>query len=524
MNKSILTLLFALAGVAFSQAQAAAPQTNLCRAELQQAHDAHDLNGIKALLDFNLTPQCVTKILLLRSDAHLSNALLLTVFKEATKNLQQNGSSSGSSGTTNLLSKGLTSKLLDFASEYGAITQTSSGQTSTVSGSLDGIPLAIESHSAGLVAECPLNIVSNSCIESGLLDILGRFSYSVAFNTAQATQVNATASGAPNGNAQLAKFNENGNAATVTQITGKFVIVPPRVKFTKLTDALQKLEKTSDLQQHADQFGKAARVLRGYQQDASNAWRQWRDATAQHLLDTQNGDLVQEWENSGNQLGATLKSGSGHPTDDDITQAALTFSAAYAGLGAAERQFFNSQLDKPILTFEYDENRPVSQPSNSVLRFIYSQQVAGWTLTGNGAFSFYDSTPSAAIPGAGRTRDWQLAAEGDHDLPSLGFLGKPTFTAAYYFQDQVSPSILDVKPAEPVPGITFVGLLSGATQVFAQKGNIHVGQIRVSFGKTGSGLRVPFSFTASNRTELLTSPTWRGQVGISYDFDALLPK
>jgi hypothetical protein len=175
------------------------------------------------------------------------------------------------------------------------------------------------------------------------------------------------------------------------------------------------------------------------------------------------------------------------------------------------------------LTFEYDENRPASQPTNSVFRAIFQHKFTQFTLTANGAFSIYDSDPSSTIPGASRLRDIQAAAQADHDFQlNSAITGKigMTLTGAYYFQHQSSPAILNVDPSSPVPGVTFTGLPPNATQVFAEKGNISIGQVKLSVG-SGSNIKVPISVTYSNRTELITKPTWRGQIGISYDFDSL---
>ena len=100
----------------------------------------------------------------------------------------------------------------------------------------------------------------------------------------------------------------------------------------------------------------------------------------------------------------------------------------------------------------------------------------------------------------------------------------PTFSVAYYFQDQTSPAILNVTPSGPVSGVTFAGLSSNATQVFAQKGKISIGQLRISLGSSKSGLRFPIAITGSNRTELITASKLGAQIGISYDFDSLFTK
>jgi hypothetical protein len=144
-----------------------------------------------------------------------------------------------------------------------------------------------------------------------------------------------------------------------------------------------------------------------------------------------------------------------------------------------------------------------------------------WTFTANVAGSIYNSEPAASIPGASRLRDVQAGAEADRVLPKIWLVGQTTLSAAYYFQYQSSPSILDVTPGNPIPGITFTGLPSDATQVFVQKGNINLAQVKWAIG-TGTNLRFPVAFSYSNRTELVAKPDWRGQFGISYDFSSLL--
>jgi hypothetical protein len=526
-DKQMKTTLFLLAAALVCASTFAAAE-DLCEAQVQHARtDSDPVRALKAVLDVRLQPACVSELLLRRRGAHLRAAILVAAYKQLTQNVQQNGSSNGSGGSTNLVSKSLTSRVLSLASEYGALTQTSSGQTTTVSGTIDGIPLALQRRSEDLFAECPLNLIGKTCIRSGVLDFLSRISYSVAFNTTQASQLKGTATGSVQGTTQPVNVQSSGSAGTVSQVTGKVVIFQHRVSPDDLSKALKALDPNSALAQAADAQKAAAKTLRTYQTNAGLTWSDWQEATAQHLAATPPADVVQEWLNQGGSLATVLENSGAQdirPTEDDVTQAALTFASSFAEYGAAERSFFETSLVTPALSFEYDENRPTSQPSNSVFRFIYNQTVKGWTLTGNAAASIYDSTPSSSIPGAQRLRDIQVAFEGDHPLPKWGPLGTPTFSAAYYFQDQTSPAILNVTPSGPVSGVTFSGLSSNATQVFAQKGKISIGQLRISFGSSKSGLRFPIAITGSNRTELITASKLGGQIGISYDFDSLFTK
>jgi hypothetical protein len=106
-------------------------------------------------------------------------------------------------------------------------------------------------------------------------------------------------------------------------------------------------------------------------------------------------------------------------------------------------------------------------------------------------------------------------------MKKSSILGHSTATAAFYFQDQTSPAILNVTPGQPASGVTITGLPSTATQVYAQKGKIGIGQGKFTYSPGSSSISIPISVTWSNRTELVTNSIWRGQVGISYDFDSL---
>lgn len=117
---------------------------------------------------------------------------------------------------------------------------------------------------------------------------------------------------------------------------------------------------------------------------------------------------------------------------------------------------------------------------------------------------------------------YQLSSTGANGSGGLfGLLGAAAVSATYYFQYQNSPSILNVTPGTPVDGITLTDLSSTATQVFAKKGNIHVGQLRLELGPSGSSIRFPLAVAYSNRTDLITKPSLGAQFGISYDFDSL---
>jgi hypothetical protein len=194
----------------------------------------------------------------------------------------------------------------------------------------------------------------------------------------------------------------------------------------------------------------------------------------------------------------------------------------------------------------------VSQPTTSTLKLIGSksfgknicQKASGaggkaksssedantatnpYTVTLNVAGNLYNSAPSD-VPGSGTFRDLQAGVDLDRAFCTStakwigSFLGNSTVGLTYYYQDQVSPSILKVTPGSPLPGISIIGLSSSATQVFTKKGPINFVQVKYGLG-TGKNVKFPIAFSWSNRTDLITHSLWSAQFGVSYDFSSLL--
>jgi hypothetical protein len=145
-----------------------------------------------------------------------------------------------------------------------------------------------------------------------------------------------------------------------------------------------------------------------------------------------------------------------------------------------------------------------------------------FSLTITGTADIYNAEPASSIPSASHLRDIQAGGELAYVFSPFGktsFLGKSlgalTLAGAYSYEDQTSPAILTG------PALTdFTGLPSSTTAAYAKRGVIHLGQVRLGFG-TGKNLTYPLAFTYSNRTELITHPTWGLQFGITYNLTSL---
>lgn len=514
----------------------------------KQAND----DAIAALnndLGFDSGTACLVGLILKTKSDALTKAEITQMASQIKAAFQQNGSSSGTAGSTNLTSKGTTAQLLSLAAEYGALTESTSGSTVTLQGSLGGIPASLESELGLPPCGSPVN-TDWACISSRWINALNRVSYSVGFNTSQTAQsVTGTAtSSTSTSSAQQATF--TANSQTLSSVTAKGVIIQaPAANASAVTTAITKLTSTSP-SVVADKTLQAAR--KKLASDCENALSPKVPGGPTNLVpglapgkhvtwakyafdilssaDTSDKDaFAKVWYGLGTELIAgleqdTVDKNCGAQYASDTISVASSLNAYLASLNT----FFEGLRGTPVLSMEYDYNTPASQPSNSTIRLIGQYSKSNWTGTLNAAGSFYNSTPSSAIPGASRVRDFQVAAEttynfGKGKTPNPIF-GNSTGSLAYYYQDQTSPAILNVTPGQPVTGITFTGLPSTATQVYAARGVINIGQAKFTLNPANSGFNIPVSVTWSNRTELVTSPAWKGQIGISYDLDSLFGK
>jgi hypothetical protein len=515
----IVSLILLLSPAAYGAARCFDPNVFLNPVNMTKGE------AIEDMLQIRTHPACFEEFMLLQKRRE-SFASVVKDF-EAFRTDKQAGSTAGTGGTTNLVSKGLGAQIFSVATEYGALTESTSNQTATFKGSLDGIAAALVR--GDVLTYCPDNMSNTAlgplgCVHEKTYDVLRRFSYQVSFYTTQnSPTVSGMAGGKQSGSAQPATF--SANQKQLAAISAQ-VILSRSTRKVKADDIDKALTGTAGqaLQKAAEQLTPTIGPYVSQFYDENHApkpeYKQWIQATKAQLEKT----------NSATEAGAILYSALSSFVNSvlpavapNVLAAARAYDSKYRNY-VFEEQDFVDKLEQPVLTFEYDENRPLGQPSNSVFRLIYNQGFGKWSLTGNAAGAIYDSQVPTSVPGANRFRDAQAALQVQYNLGSLQSIGAAALSGAYYFQYQNSPAILNVTPGMPLPGITFTGLPSTATQVFAQKGNLQIAQLRLELGAGKTSVRVPISVSYSNRTELIAKPDWRGQIGISYDFDSLFAK
>lgn len=187
----------------------------------------------------------------------------------------------------------------------------------------------------------------------------------------------------------------------------------------------------------------------------------------------------------------------------------------------ADRGLQNAIANAPVVTAEYRFQRPdmaaeaigsvvaagLRPPSLHTARVVYGQGLGRRSLdfTANASVTWFDE----ARPGmSGRFRDARAGLEGTFMLRDLRNYGAPTlsFAGLYMYLHQ-----------EPLG----LGLELFDQQEIDEPGHIGVFQAKLEFPTASNTIRLPLSFTYSNRTELIREADVRGQFGISVNLDAL---
>jgi len=156
-------------------------------------------------------------------------------------------------------------------------------------------------------------------------------------------------------------------------------------------------------------------------------------------------------------------------------------------------------------TIEYNNERRVGLPSLSNFKFIAEKGAykGSLDLTANASVTFLNSTLAGST--TKRLRDVSLSGQLDVPLGNVVTTGKFLLSFAGQFQHLAAD--------EKVSGV-----------LVASKGNIGVGQVKLTIPVRGTAFKIPISFSFANRTELIKEKHVRGNFGLTFDLDSLLAK
>lgn len=215
----------------------------------------------------------------------------------------------------------------------------------------------------------------------------------------------------------------------------------------------------------------------------------------------------------------------------EITQLRTAAFKEYRAYVVVQNKLLAEKLYRKALTVDYLHERPSGQPALEQVRVVFSTPLGRKLVDGlearapKGAFtmnagvSFFN--PQVDPDDGWKVRDTQFSAALDWTPKQTGTL-RTTVTVAYYFQYMVANGVLKFDKTAITPGGAAIPLPKAAIELLNTKGDIHVGQVRVSIPAT-TGVSFPLAITYSNRTELVKADKgfWQGHAGVSYDLGAL---
>ena len=482
----LLTLLLVVAGGANSSGQVPPPPDN--KGEIDRLLDIYKANSNdKSFLADDAQYQRYLVY------AKIQRSLIANEEQQRIDKQADTAANSGS--TTSAVSKGSVPWLFSFAVEHGALTQSIDNNIITLRGNVANLIKAIDAKD---YVESYRKYQDNNAI-----NLVSRVAFSVSF-----------------------VVNQNGSSMTNTRNT------------------LAGYSAHIDLYNHRDPRD------RKYIADWAEVVRQGLTQLATSVgglhdfLADKHGAALHDWQNRSN---ATLAPLTPTSTDAEVQDAIKKIADDYVSTFgqlediriALERvmkamEDYSTQktkvIDKiensPIFSVEYTSTRqsattslPQSMGSSLVaasplpdlsnvnviagLRFVGRSQV-----TFNAGTTLFNSLPNGSSSGS--VRDWRLSGQIDIPLPEIPQIGKSTLSFSGLFL-----SLLGEPLGQQV-------LVNGVAD--SRTGNIGLFQAKLSLPIKGTGLKIPISLTASNRTELIKEKDIRGTIGVTLDLDSLFAK
>ena len=410
----------------------------------------------------------------------------------------QAGAGSGASGTTSAVLNPLLPAIFGVAFEDGAITRSVSGSTISLKVAPAGLVCAARPLAAAAVARRD---------EDACRTFWRRVGITASFDTKRGEK--------------SAKLED------LQTLNNQFAAVTVRAEVLNLRTATGERYRQT-FQTRFDSWKKAATALTAIDRDTAEI------QTAKTLVATKLLALVAkpEWKGKAvdkraDEITAIIKEAVAPVTVPETQATAVR--EAWLGALRADRELQNAVANAPVLTAEYAFERPdlatkaigtvvpegLRPPSLHSARAIYAQGLKKTNLdfTANASLSWFgDVRPGMS----GSFRDFKAGIAGTFRLRDLANYGAPalSFAALYVYlhQEPLGLGLIAFNDA---------ALRPGSGQALNKPGHIGVFQAKLELPTAKNAMRIPLSFTYSNRTELINETDVRGQIGISFNLDAL---
>jgi hypothetical protein len=386
----------------------------------------------------------------------------------------QVGSDASSSGSTSLVTKGSVPTILGFAVDNGGLLKSANGSTITFRGNVAGLGKAL----AGK------GFISGYDEDSAATRFLRRTAFSFSFDAAR-----GDLPGTFTGNKQ-----QLSNYSVHVDLYNKR---DPRLARYRdeWKDFLSKASEPLASQIQLSLIALTDPSRNTWNDPALQAWyvltdNAIRNAKEEEVEAVFVGQLSQVPQNLSDTTVSELRS----------------FDTRFKAWLDARQGILDKIAKAPIVSFEYINDRPLNEPTLSKFNMIAELGFGPkLDLTFNGALTMFNKKPTT--PGVNRVRDFQFATQLDMPFGELGLgMGKPVLSFAGRYERLMADA-------------TLAGLTVPNTQ-----GDIGVGQIKLVIPIKNSGVRIPFSFSFANRTELIREKEVRGNFGFTFDLDTIFAK
>ncbi len=418
-----------------------------------------------------------------------------------TRTDKQNGSDVQARGTTSLVLKGGTPAVLSWAVENGAATSTTSGSTITFRFNPLGMIQALNNKTGYFTAY-------DDNEKDPFTKFLRKTSFGVSFDTGRGDQPGVF----------------TGNKRQLSAFSARYEFVSDRdprnqrhaTKWANLVDKTQvdytnaavKLRGSLVEEPHCADPGlnpcPRARLIRAQFKDP--VLQKWLEETNAQLRAIQPADgttesaVVADVEKIiRKQVGLISIDKIGGNTRNQI----ISFVESLDSYLTARDTLLDEIAKGKVMAFEYTNHREVNAPDTSNFTFIAEKGTVGrMDLTFNAALNLYNQRPTK--PNIKRIRDFVFAGQFDAPLREISGVGQPVFSIAGRF--------------ERTTGNAFA--LDG-TLVPNTKGDVGSLQLKFLLPIKGTGVRLPFSVTFANRSELIREKEVRTNFGFTFDLDRL---
>ncbi|HLG12985.1 MAG TPA: hypothetical protein VJH03_00455 [Blastocatellia bacterium] len=387
---------------------------------------------------------------------------------------KQVGGGASNSGSTSLVTKGSVPAILGFAVENGALSSDTSGTTITFRGNPVGIIKALGSR----------GFIKSYSDDTQFTRVLRRTSFALSFDAGRGPQPGTFTGEVSQLSSYSFRFDilnkRDPRHPSYAAQWSKFVLERGQTLLTNgqlLLDYFDESSGKSDPNLVA--WFKAA-------QDAIVA------ASAANV-----GDIIKQ---------EVLVKLPAVKVSPEVSALVSTYANEVNAYSQGRADILASVANGTILTFEYTNTRNVNDPDLSIFNLII--EASPWSgkasLTGNASFTILNKIPSGA--NLDRLRNYQLSGQLDVPLGEVQKIGSVVLTVAARFEHLMDDTMM--------PG----GMMMDT------RGNIGVGQVKLTLPVKGSGIKIPISVTFANRTELIKEKFVRGNFGVTFDLDSIFSR